>query len=84
MRELLLVLVMVSGCATVPPADRETMEYKRIDARLRQTERFNALKVACRAAGGIVVVEGGSSRLPRLPMEMNSARCLERSPHVAF
>ena len=85
MRELVLALVLAAGCTTVPPAERESLEYKRIDARLKATEEYNALRVACRAARGIVVVEGGNAtRLPRSARELDTARCVDRPPSVMF
>jgi len=84
MRELVLALVVAAGCTTMPPAERESMEYKRVDSRLRATEHFNALRVGCRAAGGIVVVEGAASRLPQSEIDMESARCVKGRPGVPF
>jgi predicted component of type VI protein secretion system len=83
-RGLVLLLLLVAGCTTVPPEQRESMQYERIDARLKATEKFNVLRAGCRAAGGIVVVEGNASRLPRAGVEMKTARCVERPPSVMF
>ena len=84
MRELVLVLVVAAGCTTMPPGEHEAMEYKRTDARLKATEEYNALRAGCRAAGGVLVVEGMASRFPRTSFGMKSARCMESRPPVIF
>jgi hypothetical protein len=83
-RGLVLLFIVATGCTTVQPEQRESMEYERIDARLKATEKFKMLRSGCRAAGGIVVVEGNASRLPRSALEMKTARCVERPPSVMF
>jgi hypothetical protein len=55
-KAIVLAIVVTAGCATVPPADRESAEYERNDARLRAVERFEAFEQACRASGGTVYV----------------------------
>ena len=83
MRELVLALALAAGCSTIPPAERESVEYKRIDARLQATDEYNALRAGCRAARGILMVEGGPSRLHRSPIDMKSVRCVG-GPRIAF
>ena len=84
MREMVLVLVVAAGCTSMLPAERESMEYEKMDARLRATEQYDALRTGCSAAGGTIVLEGSGSRLPRSSKELSSARCVKGPPHIAF
>ena len=77
MKALITAFMIMAGCSMAPPADRESLEYDRIDARLKATERYNALRQACRASGGIIILEA-ASRFPHSPRELETARCVER------
>ncbi|HEX7718202.1 MAG TPA: hypothetical protein VF389_00220 [Woeseiaceae bacterium] len=71
----LVVLLFVStGCA-MTPADREAREYERMDAELRAAERYETLKHRCRAAGGVLMVEGNWGKTKPRASEMKMAKC---------
>lgn len=75
---LALALCMTAGCTTGPVDEAE--EYQRKDARIRATEQFRAMQRACRAAGGVVVTEGGWGRLTQpTPMDLTRATCASRA-----
>jgi hypothetical protein len=68
MKAIVLAIIFTAGCATTPPADRESVEYERADAQLTVVERFEAFQEACQASGGTVYVDrgwGGNLRTPR-------------------
>jgi hypothetical protein len=71
----MLSLLSIGGCALPELADPEAAEYRRVDAQLRAADEYEALKRSCRARGGVVFVDGDSSRLrPRIP-DLATARC---------
>jgi len=72
----LVLAVVVTGCAMAPPADRESVEYERNDARLKASERFEVLEQACRASGGTVYMDRSwGGRLSPTASDMRTARC---------
>lgn len=72
MRALLIAVTITAGCATAPvDADRE---YAREDARIRAFEEFETFKQACRARGGITVVDK-VGRLASSAFDPRTARC---------
>lgn len=75
MQATVLAIVGTAGCAMAPPADYESRQYKRIEARLTAIERFEALQQACRAAGGAVYMDRSWGRFPPTPSDMRTARC---------
>lgn len=78
MKALITAFMIMAGCSMAPPADRESLEYDRIDSRLKATERYNALRHACRTSGGIIVLEAASGRVQHSPSELKTARCVKR------
>lgn len=75
MKATILGIVVASGCAMAPPADREAVEYERIDAQLKATERLEVLKRSCRASGGVVYMTRSRGRTPPTASDMRTARC---------
>jgi hypothetical protein len=71
---MVVLLLITAGCA-LPPVDRESREYERIDAQNRAAERFESLKRACRAAGGVVIVNSERGRFQPRASDMKMARC---------
>ena len=84
MKALITAFMIMAGCSMAPPADRESLEYDRIDARLKATERYNALRQACRASGGIIILEGAFGRVQHSPSELKTARCVKKLYRVAL
>lgn len=75
---LTIAFCVTAGCATAPVDEAE--EYRREDARIRAAEQFQAMQRACRASGGVVITEGGWSRLTQpTPMDLTRATCVSRA-----
>lgn len=71
---MVVLLLVTAGCAQTP-ADREAREYERMDAQVRAAERFETLKRRCRAAGGVLLVEGNWGKTKPRASDMKMARC---------
>jgi hypothetical protein len=71
---MVVLLLITAGCA-LSPMDRESREYERIDAQNRAAERFESFQCACRAAGGIVIVNSEWGRIQPRASDMKMARC---------
>ena len=71
---MVVLLLVTAGCAQTP-ADREARQYERMDAELRAAERYETLKHRCRAAGGVLMVEGNWGKTKPRASEMKMARC---------
>jgi hypothetical protein len=74
MKALMLAFVIAAGCASAP-ADREAAEYERVDSKFRATERYQALRQACRASGGVIFLDRTWGRFPVSAREMATAKC---------
>lgn len=80
----MLSLLSIGGCALPGLADPEAAEYRRVDARLRAEDEYEALKRSCRARGGVLFVDSSSSRLrPTIPV-LATARCGTPGPGLGF
>jgi hypothetical protein len=77
---LILAIAINAGCAIAAP--NEAAEYQRADARIRALEDYDMRKNACRASGGVFVINGSWGRLRKPPTEMDlrMATCVRSVP----
>ncbi len=80
---ILASLLIIAGCAT-PPVDRESMEYTRIDAQNRAADRYELMKRKCRAAGGVMLVQGDWSKIKSKSRDIKLARCGTRVDYAIW
>jgi hypothetical protein len=71
---MVFLLLVTAGCA-LSPVDRDARDYERMDAQIRSAERFETLRRKCRAAGGVVVVQGNWGKTKPRAGDTKMARC---------
>lgn len=80
---MVILLLITAGCA-LPAVERESLEYARMDAQNRAADRYESLKRQCRAAGGVVLVQGDWGRTNPKAGDMKTARCGSRIDSVIW
>ena len=74
----------IGGCALPRLDDPEQAEYQRIDSELRTLDEYAALKRSCRERGGVLYLNGSSSRIRPVVPDLTTARCTAPFPGVRF